>query len=241
MKFTIHTIYGQIFKLWRKMRMKLFIETIKPKSNELLLDVGGYPNTWTNRPQLVKRIDCLNVHPIEWPEESVPQHHITTVLGDGCALEYEDESYDVVFSNSVIEHVGDWEHQRAFASEVRRVGNKLWVQTPAFECPLEPHFLAPFVHWLPVPIRKFCARWLTPWGWLTRPSKAMVDDAIFHTQLLTKNQMKELFPDCKILTERLFKIVPKSYIAYRVDKEHGRRQRTSRRVATRDATAGQAQ
>ena len=219
MGFSIHTIYGLMFKIWRTKRMRLFIETVKPKSNELLLDVGGYPNTWTIRPQMVKRIDCLNIHPIKWSEESAPQHRIATVLGDGCALEYEDGHYDVVFSNSVIEHVGDWERQRAFASNVRRVGKKLWVQTPAFECPLEPHFLAPFVHWLPVPIRKFCTRWLTPWGWLTRPSKAWVNYTILHTRLLTKNQMKELFPDCKILTERFFGIVPKSYIAYRIDRE----------------------
>jgi hypothetical protein len=168
---------------------------------------------------MVKRIDCLNVHPIIWSEESFPQQHITTVLGDGCALEYGDGSYDVVFSNSVIEHVGDLKRQRAFASEVRRVGKNLWIQTPAFECPLEPHFLVPFIHWLPVPMRKFCAKWLTPWGWITRPSKDEVNDKVLHTRLLTKNQMKEPFPDCKILTERLFGIFTKSYIAYRTESE----------------------
>jgi hypothetical protein len=215
MKVSIHTVYGLIFKIWRKKRMDLFIETIDPRPNEVLLDVGGYPSTWMNRPQMVKRTDCLNIHPIEWSEEAAPQHHITAVLGDGCALKYDDRSYDIVFSNSVIEHVGDWNSQRAFASELSRVGKKLWIQTAAFECPLEPHFLAPFVHWLPVPIRKFCVRWLTPWGWITRPSKAQVNDQILHTRLLTKNQMKELFPDCRIWTERLLGMFPKSYIAYR--------------------------
>ncbi len=53
----------------------------------------------------------------------------------------------VVFSNSVIEHVGTWEDQQAFAAEVRRVGRRLWV--PAYECPIEPHYLAPLVHYLP--------------------------------------------------------------------------------------------
>jgi hypothetical protein len=54
-----------------------------------------------------------------------------------------DQEYDIAFSNSVIEHVGDWERQAAFASEIRRVGKNLWIQTPAKECPIEPHYLAP--------------------------------------------------------------------------------------------------
>jgi hypothetical protein len=164
---------------------------------------------------MVKRIDCLNIHPVTWLAESAPRHHITTVIGDGCALEYEDGIYDVLFSNSVIEHVGNWERQRAFAAEARRVGKELWIQTPAFECPVEPHFLALFVHWLPVSLRKFCVRWLTLWGWLTRPSRDQVNETVMHTQLLTRKQMKDLFPDCHIITEKMFGIVPKSYVAYR--------------------------
>ena len=134
----IHKIYAVIFKVWRQKRIALFESTIKPGGDEILLDVGGYPNTWTTRPQLTKRID--------WKIQLNVRNLITTVVGDGCALDYDGGAYDIVFSNSVIEHVGDWRKQQAFANEVRRVGKKLWVQTPAYECPFEPHFLAPFVH-----------------------------------------------------------------------------------------------
>ena len=230
MPFNIHTIYVQLFKIWRSKRMLLFQEKMNPQSNDVLLDVGGHPSTWVNSPQLSQRIDCLNLHRIQWPTETASEYlqkpteasseyRITTVAGDGCALNYGDGSYDILFSNSVIEHVGDWERQCAFASEVRRVGQKIWIQTPAFECPLEPHFLAPFIHWLPVPIRKFVARWLTPWGWFLRPNQEMVDKTIDSTRLLTAKQVRELFPDCEILTERLFWMVPKSYIAYRTNSK----------------------
>ena len=222
----IHWIYDQIFKIWRVKRMARFEQLVRPKADDVVLDVGGYPETWTARPQLTRRVDCMNIHDVDWDASSAPDHRITTNIGDGCALEHADESYAIVFSNSVIEHVGDWQQQCAFAEEARRVGRNLWIQTPAFACPLEPHYLAPFVHWLPVAIRRRVLRWLTPWGWMEKPSQKKVDATIAFTRLLTKKQMKQLFPDCIILTERLFWILPKSYVAYRVASEQGIEQGT---------------
>lgn len=213
----IHTLYEQIiFKIWRAKRILAFERIIQPSRNDLILDVGGYPDTWTSRPQLAKRIDCLNVHTVDW-ECQDQNYAITMTIGDGCALNYLDGSYDILFSNSVIEHVGDWERQKAFACEARRVGKRLWIQTPAYECPIEPHFLTPFVHWLPVRVRRRLLRWFSLWGWLQRPSQNEVDETIAFTQLLTKKQVEELFPDCVVMTERLMGIFRKSYIAYRID------------------------
>lgn len=211
-----HTITSlTFFKQWKRKRMLLFNRLINPKPTDILIDVGGYPGEWTYLPQIPKRIDCLNIHPIGWSEESAPNHHITTVVGNGCALDYPDNHYDILYSNSVIEHVGEWERQCDFASEVRRVGKKIWIQTPAFSCPIEPHFFALFVHWLPIRVRRIWVRWLTPWGWLNRPSQKEADRLVYEIHLLTKRQVRELFPDCKILTEKLLWILPKSYIAYR--------------------------
>lgn len=197
----------------------MFEAIIEPNSEDAVLDVGGYPATWTIRPQQSKRVDCLNLHEVNFEDSRYPNHRITTVVGDGCSLTYDNSSYDILFSNSVIEHVGDWEKQQAFAREVRRVGNRLWIQTPALECPMEPHYLAPFVHWLPVFIRRRVLRWLTPWGWLQKPNQKKIDEIITHTRLLSKKKFKELFPDCVVITERLLGIFPKSYIAYRTNSE----------------------
>jgi Methyltransferase domain len=211
----IQPLFEKIFKIWRRKRWRWFDEAMQPASNDLILDVGGVPNQWLASPQKAARIDCINVYEIEWDAASAPNHRITSTLGDGCHLSFPDRSYDIVYSNSVIEHVGDWESQKKFANEVRRVGKKLWIQTPAFECPIEPHFLAPFVHWLPVPIRRRLLRWFTPWGWIEKPDKAKVDRIIATTELLSRRQVRELFPDCNIRTERLFFLFPKSYIAWR--------------------------
>jgi SAM-dependent methyltransferase len=68
-------------------------------------------------------------------------------------LPYEDGQFDLVYSSSVIEHVPR-ARRAAFAAEVRRVGRGLYVQTPAYSFPVEPHSLLPFAHWLPASARR---------------------------------------------------------------------------------------
>lgn len=211
----IHSVYAILFKFWRRKRMAQFEAIMRPDRETAVLDVGGYPGTWTGQSQSSKRIDILNVHEIDWDASEFPNHDIKLLVGDGCQLDFENNSYGILFSNSVIEHVGDWDQQKRFASETRRVGKKLWIQTPAWECPIEPHFLCPFVHWLPVCLRRRVLRWFTPWGLMSKPSQNKIDETIESTRLLTKKQFCELFPDCVTLTERLFFIFPKSYVAYR--------------------------
>ncbi|MGH9671836.1 MAG: methyltransferase domain-containing protein, partial [Bryobacteraceae bacterium] len=50
----------------------------------------------------------------------------TLLFADGRAMPFRDAAFDVVFSNSVIEHLGDEESQRRFAGEVARVGRGFW-------------------------------------------------------------------------------------------------------------------
>jgi hypothetical protein len=120
--------------------------------------VGGYPGFWTEHPEVVKQIDTLNPEERPWKPGKFLQYNIRTLLGDGCSLTMPDQFYDIGFSNSVIEHVGSWERQVMFASEIRRVARAIWVQTPAYECPFEPHYLTPLVHYLPRHIQKKIVR-----------------------------------------------------------------------------------
>jgi hypothetical protein len=211
----IHSVYRLVFKIWRAKRFSLFLSRMRPRSTDLLLDVGGNPGFWSGQPRFVRRIDTVNVDAPPVPESGFPDHDIRVLEGDGCALDFPAQSYDIGFSNSVIEHVGDWERQRQFASEIRRVAKALWVQTPAYACPIEPHYLTPFIHYLPRSFQKRWLRWITVWGWVHRPSQGEIDGMVDSTRLLRKAEMRQLFPDCDILTERLFGILPKSYIAVR--------------------------
>jgi Methyltransferase domain len=210
-----HSIFHQVFKIWRKKRFQLFLQVVKPSASDILLDVGGSPWFWVSQPQAVRQIDTLNVHEMPWDFKAYPNHNIRSLVGDGCSLALPDQGYDIGFSNSVIEHVGSWERQQQFAREIRRVAKVLWVQTPAYECPIEPHYMALFIHYLPRPFQKKIVRWWTPWGWLERPNPRQVEAMVDSTRLLTKSEMQQLFPDCEFMIERMLWIIPKSYIAFR--------------------------
>jgi SAM-dependent methyltransferase len=68
-------------------------------------------------------------------------------------LPFDDRAFDLVYSSSVVEHVPP-PRRAAFAAELRRVARGLYVQTPAWSFPLEPHALLPFAHWLPASVRR---------------------------------------------------------------------------------------
>ena len=216
-KSMMSVIYEQLYRVFRKRRFALFNKLLAPTSDDVLLDVGGSPWFWISYPPVVKQIDSVNIYDMGWDESKAPEHHIRSMIGDGCALTMPAASYDIAFSNSVIEHVGSWENQQRFAAEIRRVGKSVWVQTPAQESILEPHFMTLFVHHLPSAWQKKMMRYCSVWGLLTKPSQALIDEWVDGALLLKKPQMRELFPDCEILTERMVGIFPKSYIAYRRD------------------------
>jgi hypothetical protein len=212
----IHTVWKLIFKVFRARRFRTFASTLRYDPSSRMLDVGGDPASWEDKPIDIAEIRLINVHEITPPAE--PRHRYVCEVVDGCTLPYADHEFDIGFSNSVIEHVGGWERQKQFAAEIRRTSKQLWVQTPAYECFMEPHYLTPFIHWVPVEWRIRLTRNFTVWGWLTRPTAAQVRDFVNDIHLLTYSQMKELFPDCTILRERMLWIFTKSYIAVRSEK-----------------------
>ena len=119
---------------------------------------------------------------------------------------FEDDSFDLVFSNATIEHIGDEARQEAFAREVRRLAPSYWVQTPSNRFPIESHCMIPFYWQLPKPVRAhLIARWAraTPaWSEFMR-----------NTRVLTRRRMAELFPRSKCYVERLMGL-EKSYAFY---------------------------
>jgi hypothetical protein len=140
--------------------------------------------------------------------------NVEYVLGDGKSVPYADGEFDICFSNSTIEHMSRLELQHRFANEVRRVARGVWLQTPARRFPFEPHWLSPFVHWLPKSWQRHLGRNFTVYGWMLRPSKEDVAELVDELRLLSYREMQELFPDCEIRRERFFGLT-KSYIAVR--------------------------
>jgi SAM-dependent methyltransferase len=205
-------IYAKVSPLFRRRRMRQFLLRMKPTPETTILDVGGGPETWENT-EIDSKITILNIYPISL-DSTRTERRLETVVGDGCHLEHNDGAFDIVFSNSVIEHVGTFERQKAFAKEVRRVGKALWIQTPARSFFIEPHLVAPFIHFFPNSVQERLVRHFTLWGMLTRPNREQAKSFLAGIRLLNKHEMNELFPDCEIIHERLLGLT-KSFIAVR--------------------------
>lgn len=187
--------------------MARFLRVVNPQPGEEVLDIGGGVFNW----QLIglrNKIVLLNLSNSDAVQ--LPPN-FSFIVGDGTSLNYSDKAFDICFSNSVIEHVGAFEKQKMFAREICRVGKKIWLQTPARSFFFEPHYLTPFVHWLPKHWQKKLLRNFSVWGLITRPTQEYVDDFVEQTRLLSYAEIKQLFPGCKIETEK-FLFLTKAYL-----------------------------
>jgi hypothetical protein len=205
----IQSIYRLLIPYFRSRRRRIFHGIMQPALSRIL-DVGGYPGFWSSM-GCQGHITCLNLD--AHPAPSLPSG-FTYVQGDARHLPYSDGEFDIVFSNSVIEHLGTIEDQSRFAAEIRRVGRGYWVQTPNRWFPVEPHLVAPFVHYWPKSVQKRLLRWFTIWGLVARPSREQVSAFLSEVRLLSEEEMRRLFPDATIHAER-FLGLKKSFIAYK--------------------------
>jgi hypothetical protein len=209
----IHRIYGFFFRFFRVRRMRRLLTVFRLDPNTNILDVGGVPYNWVTI-DCPSKITLLNLSLARAHADEKLPRNFGFLLGDGRRLGLADGSFDLCYSNSVIEHLSTFEHQREFAAECRRVGRGVWVQTPARSFPVEPHLVTPFVHYLPRRWQRRLLRNCTVWGWATRPDQNGVDAFLAEIRLLSRREMAELFPDCRIERERFFGLT-KAYIAMR--------------------------
>ncbi|MFN8203424.1 MAG: class I SAM-dependent methyltransferase [Solirubrobacteraceae bacterium] len=115
-------------------------------------------------------------------------------------LPFDDGAFDLAYSSSVVEHLPP-ARRAAYAAELRRVARGVWVQTPAYSFPVEPHALLPFAHWLPAGVRREYWRLGAAGAWE-------------EIALLRRAELAALFPDARILAERVAGLA-KSWIALR--------------------------
>jgi hypothetical protein len=179
-----------------------------------VLAVGGEAGYWLH----IFGADWLRSHGVEVTLLNHTDEYVGTpdpglfsiVITDACHLPYEDHSFDLVHSNSVIEHVGDWERQRAFAEEILWVGLHYYLQTPARCFPLEPHVRFPWFQYLPSAARIWLFQHIAL-GSYPRVSREQAEAFDHELQLLTRRQLAALFPAGTLSRERLFGLT-KSYM-----------------------------
>ncbi len=179
-----------------------------------IIDIGGTGEYWNIVDKHYLDEHKVSITIVNLPGTKMPEDYgiFKFFEADACDLKcFDDSSFHIAHSNSVVEHVGDWGRMVLYAREFARVSQKYYVQTPNYWFPIEPHFMAPFYHWLPKPIRI----WLVLHFQLGHKKKATsIDEAVRTVEsarLLNKKMFQALFSDSFIVTERLFGL-PKSFI-----------------------------
>ncbi len=199
----------------RKGRLKFFKEfTDKIDKPLRILDVGGSVYHWRNS-------DFVNNKKYYITLVNTALQNINGVK-NMCFLKrdaedlgfFDNQEYDIVYSNSLLEHLNTFDRQLMVADEMRRIGKHYFVQTPNYYFPMEPHFLFPFFQFMPDSIKTKLVMSYNL-GWFERePDKLKAKEVAASIRLIKKNELTKLFPDADFYSEKYFWL-NKSFIAYK--------------------------
>jgi hypothetical protein len=194
---------NQKFREKRFEFFKSLLEKMKSDKTIQILDIGGTEIYWERMG--FPKDENVHITLLNLDLEQVKNKKFTSVKGDACSMpEFRDKQFDIVFSNSVIEHLFSLENQKRMADEVRRVGKAYSIQTPNRYFPIEPHWLFPFFQFLPFSLKVAMTKNLNLGHYKKSVSKAAAIKRVNEVKLLTEKQMKNLFPDGKVYKEKFF-------------------------------------
>jgi len=196
-------------------RRDRFLREFLLRNGRRILDVGGTSAYWRRVGTDFLERHGFSVTLVNIESSELGDGSFISIVGDGTALNFADGSFDVVHSNSVIEHVGTPANMADFARETRRLAPAYYVQTPNRYFPVDPHFPAlPGFHFLPRCLKIAALRHLpiATSGRIADPATAA--EVVDHTRLLSAQEMRALFPDAEMRFETIIGL-RKSIIATR--------------------------
>ncbi|MCB0358878.1 MAG: class I SAM-dependent methyltransferase [Bdellovibrionales bacterium] len=202
----------------RRKRIAWFHAAIEALPRPLrILDLGGTELFWQQMGLTNDNAYHITILNLDAP--AVTATNVTAVAGDARNVgAFANNSFDVVFSNSVIEHVGNDADQLRMANEVRRLAPCYFIQTPNRYFPIEPHFLMPLFQFYPRWLQVFLIRRFDLGFTRREPDAEAARRTAESVRLLDKADMARLFPDAQLLEERLFGLT-KSLVAVRAGSE----------------------
>lgn len=148
----------------RRKRGKLFKETLKPDATDEFLDLGGGNGSHFNQiiaDEKIKNVTISDISESDLKYAKEKFGYKVSLLGESKQLPFKDNEFDIVFCNSVIEHVTlpkkkiwtfkntrefkkiSFQRQAEFSDEIRRIAKSYFVQTPNKYFIIESHT------WLP--------------------------------------------------------------------------------------------
>jgi hypothetical protein len=191
----------------REQKHQLFLQLLRPTPQMRILNVGasgrhiGLPEQLESFYEYRSQITGGGISFVDVQDYRDSFPGVQAVVFDGCALPFADKSFDIVYSNAVLEHLPGQDSVQRFAAEVQRVGKGWFVTTPNLWYPVEPHYHLPFVQLLPESTQRSLVK---------RLGKTPYD----HLHLLTKKQLRRLFPAGEVAGCRVT-FYPETLLAYR--------------------------
>lgn len=152
---------------FRRERIRILLHEFADIDGMEVLDLGGEPGFWQAIEPKPRRVTFVNLHPID-SNFDFPSGHIVGDACDSCLLE--GHRFDLVFCNSLIEHVGGHERRRRLAINIERLGAHHFVQTPYRYFPIELHWRFPGFQFLPIHTRAALALKWDAGGFTSRDS-----------------------------------------------------------------------
>lgn len=204
-------IHEPFLRRFRPRRLRLFYSSFSITTETKVLDLGGGMYFWDLARSKGFPIPQVTVPNIGRRPSTLPQG-MKWVIGDARDTGLKSDSFDIVFSNSLVEHLFDWSSQIRMANEVKRLAPAYFVQTPNKWFFVEPHFVTPFIHWLPTPLRRGIGPRATVWGWMNNAKRKQYNDMLRELRLLGTREMAELFPEANLVRERWMGMI-KSIVA----------------------------
>lgn len=201
------SLFGRLSEKSRIKKLELFYSLMKPGEETSVLDVGAEIDPLGDgNMQLIDSYEWnANITAVNISQEHVSaiiKHYpqVRAVVANACTLPWPDKSFDVAYSNAVIEHVGDSERQRQMAIEIMRVAKRWFVTTPNRWYPYEFHLRLPFVTWLPGRGYVWAGRIVGYNHVRGKYMKGLKHDDLY---LLSARQMQSLFPQSRIIKQRI--------------------------------------
>ncbi|WP_206313824.1 class I SAM-dependent methyltransferase [Streptomyces coryli] len=175
-----------------------------------VLDLGGTPASWRAAPVRPAQVTVVNIDP---GVAGDPEPDVQFLAADACQLPalLPGVEFDLVYSNSLLEHLGGHANRARLAEVVAASASHHWIQTPYRYFPVEPHWLFPGMQWLPFQVRvQISQRW--PYGHIRPGGRAKAIRDVAEVELLSATEMRAYFPESDLWFER-FAGLPKSLVA----------------------------
>ena len=199
----------------RRARWHQFLTFFPDIENCRVLDLGGTLGSWSLCPRDPRELTIVNLECDDQTLSLESGTPVQLIRGDVFNLEecLPPQTFDVVYSNSLLEHLGGHVRRASFAQTARSLAPRYWVQTPYRYFPIEPHYVFPCVQFFPLPLRAEIARhW--PLGHMHEKDRRASLEAAQAIELVGRAELSLYFPDARIVTE-WFAGLPKSLIAFR--------------------------